>query len=175
MASNEHTTELTISGRAVVITTKSLNHAIKKRMRNYFGKYGIGQETGRFEDIDIPIGGIEGIAINEGLVGMRVGTSEVNFKNVDKVEDFPAIGMGGEEDELDLYEEVLKAIVNTPGNKFLAVKYPFMMVFAQYLETDEEEEESDEVNPTQTSTQSENQDTSGVTRLSGSELTGDKT
>lgn len=182
MAKNEHTTELTIENRAVVITTRPVKHSIKKRMRNYFGKYGIGQETGRFEDIEIPIGGIEGIAIDESLTGLRVGTTDVKFTSPDKVDDFPLIGMGGEEDEPDLYEEVLKAIIATPGNRFLAVKYPFLMVFGQYLAEEEAEaqefdsdEDDEEGKATQTSTNSETEGTSGVTRLSGSELTNDKT
>lgn len=108
-----------------------MKQAVKRDLRNYFSNYSLERETGMFEGVDIPAGAIEDIVVRRGLKSMKVGNEEIQFTSNSPIDDYPDIGMGDEEDDVDLYEEVLKTIVDK--NRFLARQYPFNLVFAQYL------------------------------------------
>jgi hypothetical protein len=160
---------------------------VKRDLRNYFSNYSLERETGMFEGVDIPAGAIEDIAVRRGLKRMEVAGHEVQWTSNSPIDDFPDIGMGDEEGDIDLYEEVLKTIVDK--NRFLARSYPFSMVFAQYLalvnqdkkdaeekaekaggdKADEQPEDEVGENPTESP-----EVTPTVQRISGSELSGAK-
>lgn len=127
----KHPRNLTIENVNVEIEAGRLKHSIKRDLRNYFGKYGLDRETGMLDDIDIPSGVIEDKVIREGLVRLRIGTEEIRFTGNSPVDSFPDFAMGDEPGDIDLYEEVLKTLIDK--NQFLANQYPFGMVFAQYL------------------------------------------
>ncbi len=113
------------------IKVRRLSHAVKRDLRNYFSNYALERETGMFEGIEIPAGHIEDVVMRRGLEELHVGGSLIQFNSPSPVDDFPDVGMGDEDGDIDLYEEVLKTIVDK--NRFLARIYPFSMVFAQYL------------------------------------------
>lgn len=123
--------KLNINGVEVVIETNRLKHGIKRDLRNYFSNYSLDRETGMFEGVDIPTGAIESIVVRRGLSRLWHAGNEVQLTSADPIDDYPEIGMGDEEGDTDLYEEILKTIVDK--NRFLARSYPFSMVFAQYL------------------------------------------
>lgn len=123
--------KLTINGVEVVIEANRMKHGVKRDLRNYFSNYSLDRETGMFEGVDIPTGAIESIAVRRGLSKMWHAGHEVQFNSADPIDDYPEIGMGDEDGDVDLYEEVLKTIIDK--NRFLARTYPFSMVFAQYL------------------------------------------
>lgn len=167
---------------AVALEVNRLKQAVKRDLRNYFSNYSLERETGMFEGVDIPAGAIEDIVVRRGLKSMRVGNEDIQFTSNSPIDDYPDIGMGDEEDDIDLYEEVLKTIVDR--NRFLARQYPFNLVFAQYLALVNQEkkateqkaekaggppadEQESEVGPDPTTSP---QDTSTVQRISGSEL-----
>ncbi len=169
----------------VELHTRKLNHGTKRDLRNFFNKYGLDRETGEFEDVDIHAGAIESLVVRRAVKDMIVGGNKVQFTSPQPEDDYPPdIGMGNDPDEKDLYSEVLKTIVDK--NRFLAYLYPFNMVFAQYLmlvnmEKQEAEKKreseggpkADEydtdsgVGPDPTESP---EDTSSVTRMSGTEL-----
>lgn len=122
---------LQIGNQKVEIKVKRLSHAVKRDLRNFFSNYALERETGMFEGIEIPAGAIEDLVIRRGLDELVVGTQIVQFNSPSPVDDFPDIGMGDEEDSIDLYEEVIKTIVDS--NRFLSRIYPFNMVFGQYM------------------------------------------
>ena len=173
-----------IGNIAVVLEANRLKQAVKRDLRNYFSNYSLERETGMFEGVDIPAGAIEDIVVRRGLKLMKVGGEEIKFESNSPIDDYPDIGMGDEEDDIDLYEEVLKTIVDK--NRFLARQYPFNLVFAQYLalvnadkkdyeekiekaggaKADEQKDVS-EVGPDPTPSP---EGTSTVQRISGSEL-----
>ena len=173
---------VTVGNTAVVLESNRLKQAVKRDLRNYFSNYSLERETGMFEGVDIPAGAIEDIVVRRGLKKMVVGGEEVQFTSNSPIDDYPDIGMGDEEGDVDLYEEVLKTIVDK--NRFLARQYPFNLVFAQYLALVNQEkkeaedkvakatgqaadEQDSEVGPDPTSSP---EDTSIVQRISGSEL-----
>lgn len=133
---------LTIDNTNVEIEVARLNHAAKRDLRNYFSKYGLDRDTGAFEDVDIPAGVIEDLVIRRALKKLVIGTQQIRFDGASPVDSFPDFAMGDEEDEPDLYEEVLKTIVDR--NRWLARRYPFGLVFAQYLALVQQDEEKDE-------------------------------
>lgn len=160
---------IVIDGDNVEITVDTAPHALKRDMRNHFNKFGLGQESGMLEDIEIPAGLIEDLAVRRSLKKMVVGTREIDLhEGASPINAFPAIGMGDEDDEYDLYEEVLKTIVD--ANRFLAHKYPFNMVFLQYLQLVRQDEKESKDTDAEDPTKQENGDTSSVTRISGAEL-----
>lgn len=175
-------------GDEIEIEVKRGKHALKNELRNYFSNYALDRETGMFEGVDIPAGAIENIAVRRCLEKMVHNGVQVQFVSNSPIEDYPDVGMGDEEGDKDLYEEVLKTIVDK--TRFLARQYPFNMVFAQYLalvNADKQEyeknrakatgtkpdvppnpeDESDEVGPNPTVSP---EDTSTVRRIPGSEL-----
>lgn len=127
----KHPRNLVVENTNVEIEAGRLKHSMKRELRNYFGKYGLDRETGMLDDIDIPAGLIEDKVIREGLLRLRIGTDEIRFTGNSPVDSFPDFAMGDEPGDIDLYEEVLKTIIDK--NQFLANQYPFGMVFAQYL------------------------------------------
>lgn len=130
---------LDIGGIPVEIEVARLSHAVKRDLRNYFSKYGLDRDTGAFEDVDIPAGIIEDLVIRRGLKKLVISGDEVKFSGPSPVDSFPDdVGMGDGEDDVDLYEEVLKTIVDR--NRWLARRYPFGLVFAQYLSLVQEDE-----------------------------------
>lgn len=168
---------------AVVLEVNRLKQAVKRDLRNYFSNYSLERETGMFEGVDIPAGAIEDIVVRRGLKSMRVGNEDIQFTSNSPIDDYPDIGMGDEEDDIDLYEEVLKTIVDR--NRFLARQYPFNLVFAQYLalvnmEKKEKEEKVEKSGGPKADEQDDSvvgqdptpspTDTSTVQRISGSEL-----
>lgn len=180
---------LQVGASFVEIKSKRANHGIKRDLRNFFSNYALDRDTGMFEGIEIPAGAIEDLVIRRTLEEVSINGSAVQFTSPSPVDDLPAeIGMGDEEgeDSVDLYEEILKTIVDT--NRFLADTYPFNMVFAQYLalvkrdKRDYEEKQSkksgakvddtdrtqEEVRPNPTESP---KDTSTVQRISGSDIT----
>lgn len=160
---------IVIEGNNVEITVKEAPHALKRDMRNHFNKFGLGQESGMLEDIEIPAGLIEDLAVRRSLAKMVVGTTEVNLnEGPSPINAFPNIGMGDEDDEYDLYEEVLKTIVDK--NRFLAHKYPFNMVFMQYLSLIRQEEKEAKEVDAEDPTKLESEDTSSGSLISGAEL-----
>lgn len=133
---------LMIEGQHVEITFARLSHKDKSDLRNFFQKYSLGTE-GELEGIDLPAGGIEQLMIRRGLEKLVVGTKTITLDASNPVSSFPDLGMGDVEGELDLYDEVIKTGVDK--NRFLGRKYPFNMVFAQYLgqvEADKEKAET---------------------------------
>jgi hypothetical protein len=175
---------LQIGNKGVEITVRRLSHAVKRDLRNFFSNYALERETGMFEGIEIPAGAIEDLVVRRGLETLSVGGQQVQFNSPSPVDDFPDIGMGDEEDSIDLYEEVIKTIVDS--NRFLSRIYPFNMVFAQYMaqvnrdkrkfEEDQAEktgakadktDREDQVGPNPTPSEPA---TSTATRISGSEI-----
>lgn len=177
---------LQIGNVGIEIKVNRLSHAVKRDLRNHFSNYALERETGMFEGIEIPAGAIEDIVVRRGLAELSEGGRLVQFSSSSPIDDFPDIGMGDEDGDTDLYEEVLKTIVDS--NRFLARIYPFNMVFAQYLalvnvdkRNYEQEQEKktgakpdrvdreDAVGPNPTQSQ---EDTPSVQRFSGSDITG---
>jgi hypothetical protein len=177
---------LQIGNLGVQIKVRRLSHAVKRDLRNYFSNYALERETGMFEGIEIPAGAIEDLVVRRGLEELSQGGQLVQFNSPSPIDDFPDIGMGDKDGDIDLYEEVIKTIVDS--NRFLARIYPFNMVFAQYLSMvnrDKAEYETkqakttgaepdkvdrdDSVGPNPTPSQ---EATSTVQRIGGSELTG---
>lgn len=174
-----------IGNSGIQITARRLSHAVKRDLRNFFSNYALERETGMFEGIEIPAGAIEDLVVRRGLEDLKVAGTSVQFNSPSPIDDFPDIGMGDDDDSIDLYEEVIKTIVDK--NRFLARIYPFNMVFAQYLamvnrdkrkyeesiaeetgaEVDKVDRE-DEVGPNPTPSP---EDTSTVQRISGSDIT----
>lgn len=189
-----HPRDITIENTNVRIEVGRLQHSIKRDLRNFFGKYGLDRETGMLDDIDIPAGMIEDMVIRRGLVRLTIGTEEIRFTGNSPVDSFPDFAMGDLPGEVDLYDEVVKTLVDK--NQFLANQYPFGMVFAQYLSMIEMEDQKtkedaakekneeppkkekpasdddEEVSTNPLSSQDE--DTSTPERISGSELSGKK-
>lgn len=178
--------QLQIGNALIKIEVKQLNHGIKPQLRNFFQNYSLERDTGMFEGIEIPAGAIESLVIRRALVNLYHNDTPTAWKSPDPVEDFPEVGMGNEDGDVDLYEEVLKTCVD--ANRFLARLYPFNMVFGQYLalvkddkRKHEEEmqkktgaapdvvEKDDVVGPNPTPSQ---EDTSTVKRISGGSITG---
>jgi hypothetical protein len=175
---------LQIGNKGVEIKVRRLSHAVKRDLRNFFSNYALERETGMFEGIEIPAGAIEDLVVRRGLESLSVGGQEVQFNSASPIDDFPDIGMGDEDDSIDLYEEVIKTIVDS--NRFLSRIYPFNMVFAQYMaqvnrekrKFEEEQAEKtggtpdtmdkdDHVGPNPTPSE---QDMPTATRISGSEI-----
>lgn len=167
----------------VVLEVNRLKQAVKRDLRNYFSNYSLERETGMFEGVDIPAGAIEDIVVRRGLEKMTVAGEEIQFTSNSPIDDYPDIGMGDEEDDVDLYEEVLKTIVDK--NRFLARQYPFNLVFAQYLalvmqdKKDAEQKvekaggpKADDIGDSEVGTDptSSPEDSSTVQRITGSEL-----
>ncbi len=123
--------ELQIGSDRVEIKVKRLSHAVKRDLRNFFSNYALERETGMFEGIEIPAGAIEDLVVRRGLDELVVGVQTVQFNSPSPIDDFPDVGMGDEDESIDLYEEVIKTIVDS--NRFLSRIYPFNMVFAQYM------------------------------------------
>lgn len=123
--------DIQIGNQRVEINVKRLSHAVKRDLRNFFSNYALERETGMFEGIEIPAGAIEDLVVRRGLEELVVGTQTVQFNSPSPIDDFPDVGMGDEDDSTDLYEEVIKTIVDS--NRFLSRIYPFNMVFAQYM------------------------------------------
>lgn len=122
---------LQIGHDLVKIEVKRGNHGIKRALRDFFQNYSLEQETGTFDGIDIPAGSIESLVVRRTLENVYVNGNLVQFVSNDPIDDLPDIGMGDEEDDIDLYVEILKTCVD--ANRYLARKYPYNMVFAQYL------------------------------------------
>ncbi len=122
---------LQIGNVGVNIKVRRLSHGVKRDLRNYFSNYALERETGMFEGIDIPAGAIEDLVVRRGLEELEVAGKVVQFNSSSPIDDLPDLGMGDEEGDIDLLEEILKTIVDS--NRFLARKYPFNMVFAQYF------------------------------------------
>lgn len=122
---------LTVEGQNVEITFNRMTPKDQSDLRNFFQKYSLGEE-GELEGIDLPSGGIEQLFIKRGLSGLKIGTREVRLNPSNPVESFPNdIGMGDDEDGIMLYTEVLKTGVDK--NRWAAHRFPYQMVFAQYL------------------------------------------
>lgn len=178
--------KMQIGNKGLEIKVRRLNHGVKRDLRNFFSNYALERETGMFEGIDIPAGAIESLVVRRGLDEMTFGGQIVQFNSPDPIDDFPDVGMGDEEDEVDLYIEVLKTIIDK--NRFLARQYPYNMVFAQYLalvnaekreyeqkqasetggKVDTPVNREDEVGPNPTPSP---QDMPTVQRISGSDIT----
>ena len=120
-----------IGNRNVEVTVRRLSHRDKSDLRNFFQNYSLDPDTAMVEGFELPAGGIEQLVIRRALVSLTIGTNKLNFSTGNPVDSFPDIGMGDEEDDVDLYEEVLKTI--TDKNRWMARRQPFAMVFAQYL------------------------------------------
>lgn len=120
-----------IGNRNVEVEVRRLSHRDKSDLRNYFQNYSLDPDTAMVEGFELPAGGIEQLVIRRALVNLTIGTNKLNFSTGNPVDAFPDIGMGDEEDDVDLYEEVLKTI--TDKNRWMARRQPFAMVFAQYL------------------------------------------
>lgn len=120
-----------IGNRNVEVEVRRMSHRDKSDLRNYFQNYSLDPDTAMVEGFELPAGGIEQLVIRRALVSLTIGTNKLNFSTGNPVDAFPDIGMGDDEDDVDLYEEVLKTI--TDKNRWLARRQPFAMVFAQYL------------------------------------------
>lgn len=182
-----------IGGVNVKITFARLDHKDKSDLRNFFQKYSLDPDTSNLEGIDLPAGGIEQLFIRRGLEALEVGTRSINLDAGNPVKSFPPeLGMGDDPDEKDLYEEVLKTGVDK--NRWTATRFPFNMVFGQYLaavnsdKSDDEKDAADkaEVEGKKTPPKDPNtpengvgddpldtqEDTSTVKVLSGSDIAG---
>lgn len=155
-----------VAGKNVRLVFKLIGHGAKREMLDYFGKYGISRESGALSDIDIPIGLLQNIVLRRAIDSLEVGGRPVKFESLYVAEDLPSIGLGEEDDDVDLYEEILNLIVREPGNRWLGRKYPYMIVFGQFLATEGEEEEEDEDGEDPL----EETDTPTVMQFSGSNL-----
>lgn len=134
--------KLTIEGRAVEITFNRMTPKDQSDLRNFFQKYSLGEE-GELEGIDLPAGGIEQLMIRRGLRGIKVNGINIELDSANPVNSFPSDwGMGDDVDGLSLYEEVIKTGVDK--NRWLARRYPFNMVFAQYLARVDVDKSNDE-------------------------------
>ncbi len=127
----ENPRTLQIGNQVISIKVRRLNHAVKRDLRNFFQNYALERETGMFEGIEIPAGAIEDIVFRRGIEDIKIGGTSIQFNSPSPIEDLPDIGMGDEEGDINLYEELLKTCVDS--NRFLARLYPFNMVFGQYL------------------------------------------
>lgn len=163
MSKREFIENFEIGNTNIELKLRRLSHGIKPQLRNYFGRYGIDQDSGAFDDLTLPIGTIETIVFKNAVAEITVGTEKVRFRSANPVDDLPDIGMGDEEDEPDLYEEIMKRIVR--HNPFLAKKAPFLLVFAQYLD---DEELAQEVDPTSQDGEEKEAASSTVQRIAGS-------
>jgi hypothetical protein len=172
----------------VEVTVSRLNHRDKSDLRNYFQNYSLDPDIGVVEGIELPAGGIEQLVIRRSLQKLVIGTQTIQIQGTNPLEAIPDIGMGDEEEDVDIYEELLKTIVDK--NRWLARRPPFAMVFAQYLAAVLDEKYESEL-ATQKKAEDEGRnapepdavpddgvgpdpldegDTSTPTRLSGSEL-----
>jgi hypothetical protein len=135
--------DVTVSGVNVQLTFARLTHKDKSDLRNFFQKYSLDPDTSNLEGIDLPAGGIEQLFIRRGLEKMVVGTRTVQLDAGNPVSSFPnEIGMGDDPDDVDLYEEVLKTGVDR--NRWAGTRFPFNMVFGQYLAAVNNDKEQDE-------------------------------
>jgi hypothetical protein len=124
---------ITVGGVNVEITFGRLNMKDKSDIKNFFQKYSLGQDEGNLEGIDLPAGGIEQLFIRRGLQGLRVGNRNIPLDTGSNLlASIPDVGMGDDPDDVDLYDELLKTGVDK--NRWIAVRFPFNMVFAQYLQ-----------------------------------------
>ncbi len=154
----------------VKVEVNRLGHGIKPELKNYFGRYGLDPESGTFDDINIPTGTIESIVFKRAVKSLRIGNDVIKFASANPIDDLPEdVGMGDEEDELDLLEEIFKRIVI--HNRFLVRKAPYVLVFAQYAPQEVTEEED----PTPSESEANQEDTSTATRFSASDLKEGKT
>jgi hypothetical protein len=184
--------ELQIANTGIEVKVRRLSHGVKRDLRNFFSNYSLERETGMFEGIEIPTGAIEDLVVRRAIEDIKVSGNSIQFNSPSPIDDLPDIGMGDEEGSVDLYEEIIKTVVDS--NRFLARLYPFNMVFAQYLalvnaekrqyEEDKAKEtgakpdvnqRGDEVGPNPTESEQAQEQTEAdsptVKRLSGSEIT----
>jgi hypothetical protein len=184
---------ITVGGVNVEITFGRLNMKDKSDIKNFFQKYSLGADEGNLEGIDLPAGGIEQLFIRRGLQSLRIGNRNIPLDTGSNLlASIPDIGMGDDPDDVDLYTELLKTGVDK--NRWIAVRFPFEMVFAQYLAAinadkaenekkaqEKAEEEGRSVPPADPNTPSNGvgddpldtqEDTSSVTVLSGSDILG---
>jgi hypothetical protein len=127
------------------------------------------------------------------LQSLRVGNRNIALDTgANLLASIPDVGMGDEPDDVDLYEELLKTGVDK--NRWIAVRFPFNMVFAQYLASinadkqeaeksaqDKAEEEGKNIPTADKHTPADGvgedplatqEDTSSATVLSGSDILG---
>jgi hypothetical protein len=132
-----------VGGVNVEITFARLTHKDKSDLRNFFQKYSLDPDTSNLEGIDLPAGGIEQLFIRRGLESMKVGTRTIQLDASNPVNSFPnEIGMGDDPEDVDLYEEVLKTGIDR--NRWAGTRFPFNMVFGQYLAAVNFDKENDE-------------------------------
>jgi hypothetical protein len=115
----------------VEVKVDRMNNRDKSDLRSYFQNYSLDPDTAMVEGFELPAGAIEQLVIRRAVRGITVGTNKLNFATGNPVDALGDLAMGDEEDDVDIYEEILKTI--TDKNRWLARRQPFMMVFAQYL------------------------------------------
>lgn len=174
----------------VEVKADRMNNRDKSDLRSYFQNYSLDPDTAMVEGFELPAGAIEQLVIRRAIRSITVGNNKLNFTTGNPVDALGDVAMGDEEEDVDIYEEILKTIVDK--NRWLARRQPFAMVFAQYLSAvlddkseaeeelaekardkglkepvkDEQPEDGAGDDPLDT------KDTSTLTRLSGSELAG---
>jgi hypothetical protein len=177
----------------VEVQVSRMNNRDKSDLRSYFQNYSLDPDTAMVEGFELPAGAIEQLVIRRAVRSITIGTNKLNFTTGNPVDALGDVAMGDEEEDVDIYEELLKTIVDK--NRWLARRQPFAMVFAQYLSAvlDDKSEEEDrlaekaqekgvDAPPKDESPDDgvgddplDTKDTSGPTRLSGSAIAGEKT
>jgi len=120
-----------IGNRTIAVTVDRLSHRDKSDLRNYFQDYALDPDLGMVEGLSLPAGGIEQLVMRRSLKKLEVGTTTIQFTSANPIDDFPDIGMGDDDGDVELDKEVIKTIVDK--NRWLGRTSPFNMVFAQYL------------------------------------------
>lgn len=176
----------------VEVQAARMNNRDKSDLRSYFQNYSLDPDTAMVEGFELPAGAIEQLVIRRAIRSITIGNDKLNFTTGNPVDALGDVAMGDEEEDVDIYEELLKTI--TDKNRWLARRQPFAMVFAQYLSAvlddkaaaekavrDKAEEKG--MNPPPEDEKPDDgvgddpldtKDTPGPTRLSGSELAGAK-
>ena len=115
----------------VEVRVDRMNNRDKSDLRNYFQNYSLDPDTAMVEGFELPAGGIEQLVIRRAVSSITIGTNKLNFSTGNPVDALGDVGMGDEEEDVDVYTEILKTV--TDKNRWLARRNPFAMVFAQYL------------------------------------------
>jgi hypothetical protein len=174
----------------VEVKVSRMNNRDKSDLRSYFQNYSLDPDTAMVEGFELPAGAIEQLVIRRAVSGITIGTNKLNFTTGNPVDALGDVAMGDEEEDVDIYEEILKTIVDR--NRWLARRQPFAMVFAQYLsavlddKSDAEEEIAEKAKEKGMDAPAKDEkpedgvgddpldtkDSPGPTRLSGSDLAG---
>ena len=115
----------------VEVKADRMNNRDKSDLRSYFQNYSLDPDTAMVEGFELPAGAIEQLVIRRAVRSITIGNNKLNFATGNPVDALGDVAMGDEEEDVDIYEEILKTI--TDKNRWLARRQPFAMVFAQYL------------------------------------------